>query len=115
MPHIILTPSLILQEENDCDWRTLTIESGHVTLECFTEENTNPNLAVAALYDLDRFDNILYTGFELEEAGVTNEINGAEATVNGYTFNVEFELRPNEVEWAEEEAPEETSDEAVEE
>ncbi len=102
-------------QENDCDWRTLTIESGHVMLECFTEENTNPNLAVAAIYDLDRFDNILYTGFQIEEAGVENEITGAESTVGGYTFNVEFELRPNEVEWAEEEAPEETPDEAVEE
>lgn len=96
-------------EDNNCDWNVMSFESGHVALTCKTEENLNPDLAVQALYDLDRFDNIEYFGFMQEGESSLDPAITEEAF--GFTFEVAFELRPNEVDRA---ADEPAEDEIVE-
>lgn len=95
MPH--LTVELIetigkTLEDNNCSWENLRFGSGHVEIECKTDDNLNPDLAVQAFYDLDMFDNIIYEGFRLNE-GQEGE-NGMTADEDSYSFNITFELRP---------------------
>ncbi|MGN1089531.1 MAG: pilus assembly protein PilM [Huintestinicola sp.] len=80
-------------EDNKCKIRTIAFEDGLLNLECEGEDNLAPDIAVQALYDLDRFDNIEYTGFEKEEV---KDEGAAGETV--YKFTVSFQLRANPVE-----------------
>ncbi len=90
--------------DNNCDWISMSFGAGHVELTCSGETVEDPDIAVQAIYDLDRFDNIMYTGFDLKPA---EEDEGVVIGEDTYEFTLEFELRPNEVEKAAEEVVEE--------
>ena len=83
--------------DQDCKLDAFTFESGVVTLDCITNSNLAPDNAVQALYELDEFDNIIYTGF----AKSTDDSSDTETVVSNedtYKFTITFNLRPLEVE-----------------
>ncbi|MCM1579460.1 MAG: pilus assembly protein PilM [Ruminococcus sp.] len=96
---------------NNCMVDTISFSSGFVTLNCYSDDNRAPDLAVQALIDLDEYDNIVYTGF----IGGTAEELGPDATdaaldvINQFSFTVTFNVRPLEVE-VEEDEPEVVED-----
>ena len=83
--------------DQDCKLDAFTFESGVVTLDCITNSNLAPDNAVQAIYELDEFDNIIYTGF----AKSTDDSSDSETVVSNedtYKFTITFNLRPLEVE-----------------
>ena len=90
-------------QDQKCDWETLSFGSGIVTVEAYSEEADGPDLGVQAIYEnFDEINNIVYNGYEYEE----NENEEAVQAEGVYKFEVEFRLKPIEVETPEEPAAE---------
>ena len=83
-------------EGQNCIVKTLSFASGEITLTCTSDDNLAPDNAAQAIYELDEFDNIEYTGFTFSESDGTIG-NTAEGT-KLYDFEIKFNLRPIEVE-----------------
>ena len=83
-------------EGQDCYIKELSFASGQITLTCLGKDNLAPDNAAQAIYDLDEFDNIVYTGFSGSEADASLGI-AAEGT-KLYEFEIKFNLRPIEIE-----------------
>lgn len=98
-------------EGQNCIVKVLSFASGEITLTCTSDDNLAPDKAAQAIYELDEFDNIEYTGFTASESDGTIG-NTAEGT-KLYDFEIKFNLRPIEVE--EEPAAETAEDNTTEE
>ena len=83
-------------EGQNCIVKVLSFASGEITLTCTSDDNLAPDNAAQAIYELDEFDNIEYTGFTASESDGTIG-NTAEGT-KLYDFEIKFNLRPIEVE-----------------
>ena len=83
-------------EGQNCIVKTLSFASGEITLTCTSDDNLAPDNAAQAIYELDEFDNIVYTGFTSSESDGT--IGNAAEGVKLYDFEIKFNLRPIEVE-----------------
>ena len=84
-------------EEQDCFVDQVSFASGHITVECHGEGNLSPDLAAQAIYDLDKFDNIIYRGFSQDKIEEYVLADGV-APEDLYSFTIEFDVRPTEVE-----------------
>ncbi|MGN0642008.1 MAG: pilus assembly protein PilM [Huintestinicola sp.] len=91
--------------DNNSTVDTITIDSGAITLECIAEAPTDPDKAVQTLFELDQFDNIMYSGYTYQEP------EGEGSTEGTYNYTVSFNLRPNEIESEEEATTEEGGEE----
>ncbi|MDD6990954.1 MAG: pilus assembly protein PilM [Oscillospiraceae bacterium] len=98
-------------EGQDCAVKELSFASGEITLTCLSTDNLAPDNAAQAIYELDKFDNIVYSGFKESDAGGLSELEGTDEVF--YEFEIKFNLRPIEVE--EEPAAETAEDNATEE
>ncbi|MCM1523993.1 MAG: pilus assembly protein PilM [Ruminococcus sp.] len=94
-------------ESHNCAISVINYGEGYFIITCIAGDNADPDEAVMAIYDLDMFDNITYTGF----TSVTGEANSEGEIVDeeSYEFQISFNDRPNEVDTGEEE--EEASEE----
>ena len=100
-------------QDNSCSVAEIAYASGSFEISCTAKDNTAPDEAVKAIYDLDMFDNIVYDGFQSNGGG--EAVEGA-AQEDPITFTVSFVSRPNEVEVEETaETTDETQEEGVEE
>jgi len=91
-------------ESQDCFVGEMRFGSGVINLTCFASENLAPDNAAQALYELDEFDNIVYTGFTGEENDDEAMFDIAADGEILYRFEIQFNLRPIEPE-VEEEVP----------
>ena len=99
-------------QDNSCSVAEIAYTSGSFEISCTAKDNTAPDEAVKAIYDLDMFDNIVYDGFQSNGGG--EAVEGA-AQEDPITFTVSFVSRPNEVEVEETaETTDETQEEGVE-
>ena len=99
-------------QDNSCSVAEIAYASGSFEISCTAKDNTAPDEAVKAIYDLDMFDNIVYDGFQSNGGG--EAVEGA-AQEDPITFTVSFVSRPNEVEVEETaETTDETQEEGVE-
>ncbi len=94
-------------EAAECDISVFSFGEGIITLECFGGDSHAPDRAAQSIYELDQFDNIIYTGFN--KSSDTAE-EGAEEQ---YAFTITFNTRPNEIE-TEEPAAEDVQEEGAE-
>lgn len=95
-------------ESANCSVESIEYGEGLFTFNCRGKDNTAPDEAAMAVYELDMFDNIVYTGFNF------NESTGEDGTQSDpYTFSISFVDRPLEAEKPAEENAETTD--AVEE
>ena len=81
-----------------------SFSAGTITLKCYSSDNLAPDNAAQALYDLDEFDNIIYTGFTGEENDEDMFASILSVDTILYQFDIQFNLRPIEPE-VEEEVP----------
>ena len=51
-------------QDNSCSVAEIAYTSGSFEISCTANDNTAPDEAVKAIYDLDMFDNIVYDGFQ---------------------------------------------------
>ncbi len=91
-------------ESQDCFVGEMRFGSGVINLTCYASENLAPDNAAQALYELDEFDNIVYTGFSGEENDDEAMFDIAADGEILYKFEIQFNLRPIEPE-VEEEVP----------
>ena len=99
-------------QDNSCSVAEIAYTSGSFEISCTAKDNTAPDEAVKAIYDLDMFDNLVYDGFQSNGGG--EAVEGA-AQEDPITFTVSFVSRPNEVEVEETaETTDETQEEGVE-
>lgn len=99
-------------ESQECVIKELAFGSGEITLTCLAKDNLAPDNAAQAIYELDEFDNIVYSGFSpLQSSDELGDYAGEGDDV--FQFEIKFNLRPIEVE--EEPAAETAGDNATEE
>jgi type IV pilus assembly protein PilM len=92
----LITRLFTTVEGQNCYVSSLAFASGQITLTCQTDDNLAPDNAAQAIYELDEFDNIVYGGFTSEEADENSLVGTAGDTI--FEFEIQFNLRPNEVE-----------------
>ncbi|MBQ7990021.1 MAG: pilus assembly protein PilM [Oscillospiraceae bacterium] len=83
----------------DCTCGELTFSDGEFTVHVISMDNRSPDRAVKALYDLGKFDNIIYEGFELSDSDVEQAIEGVLPVdvPKFYEFDVTFSMPANEI------------------
>lgn len=96
-------------EEQDCIVDEFSFASGYITVKCHATDNLSPDLAAQALYDLDKFDNIVYGGFSYDKNETYALLDGA-APDELYSFEIAFNVRPIEPEETEAETAEENAE-----
>lgn len=99
-------------ESQECVIRELSFGGGRFELNCLAKDNLAPDNAAQAIYELDEFDNIIYSGYSQIE-GTSDLGSFASEGEEVYEFDIEFNLRPIEVE--EEPAAEPAEDNVTEE
>ena len=84
--------------EYECIAGTLSFADGEITIHMYTQDNHAPDKAVEALYKLNKFDNIVYTGFQVMDVSSPDgvQLTGL-PTENFYEFDVKFYVPANEV------------------
>lgn len=99
-------------ESQQCIVKEMKFGSGQFTLTCLAKDNLAPDNAAQAIYELDEFDNIVYSGFTSSD--YSEELQGfASENDDIFSFEIQFNLRPIEIE--EEPAAETAEDNATEE
>ena len=87
-------------DEYECIPGTIEYGDGQFTIHAFTFDNKAPDLAVKALYDLNKYQNIVYEGFKITELKTdwgSVDMSQTDQEVP-YEFEVSFSLPANETE-----------------
>lgn len=86
-------------DDYECTCGELSFADGEFTVKVYTYDYHYPDLAVKALYDLNKFDNIVYEGFKITELKTDwGAIDAPQDAEVPYEFEVTFSVPANEVE-----------------
>lgn len=83
--------------DQECYVDEFSFSAGVITVKCHATDNLAPDNVAQAIYDLDKFDNIIYEGFTPDDDDEYLLVEGGEPE-ELFSFEIQFNVRPTEVE-----------------